>query len=176
MEKNFYLDCVKLHSVMTFNIYLKYHDVMLISMTRKKGFGVLCACVWLHSDHTVIQYVQKLKHKQRMFSLGIFIEGQKNNNHNFREEMNDILTIVCSENKACTDGNSTLYLRENKSPITNLFGHLNSKMFLFVTTKLKRVPAASAAILDYILINEINGSIGNGIIYFDISDHFPIFS
>nr|XP_027221625.1 uncharacterized protein LOC113813764 [Penaeus vannamei] len=130
-----------------------------------------------YSENAIESVFAEIKTPTKNVLVGEIYRRPKSNIHSFMEKLSDILTTACSENKLCIlAGDFNLDLLTCSTTMQEFVGLLNSKLFFCVTTKPTRVTATSATILDHIWTNEINRSKTNGIIYSDITDHFPIFS
>ena len=97
----------------------------------------------------------------------------------FNENFQEIVSKINSENKI------SYYLGDYNIDILNIDSHCETHTFtdnmfsyslLPIITKPTRVTASSATLIDNIFTSSVsNDQVFNGILYSDISDHFPIF-
>ena len=98
----------------------------------------------------------------------------------FNEHLSNILACIKSENKMAYisgDFNANLLNIDNHSATNEFLDLLFSHSFIPNITKPTRVTPKSATLIDNIFSNSLSNDnkILNGILYTDISDHFPIF-
>lgn len=92
--------------------------------------------------------------------------------------MNNTLELINKEGKTCYilgDFNINLFKGENHSPTEVFLNNLYANYFYPTISKLPRVTNKSASLIDNILTNSIQNMSNSGLLYTDISDHFPIF-
>ena len=97
----------------------------------------------------------------------------------FLDKLKGILDVVRNENKLCIisgDYNIDLLKAEVDNSVHDLIATFNTQLFFNTIVKPTRVTSTSATLIDHIWTNNFNNNIKNGIIYTDISDHFPVFS
>ena len=95
------------------------------------------------------------------------------------EKLNEIISGVTKGNKHCYitgDFNLDLLKHESHSVTAQFIESLFAFSFLPMITKLTRIAAHSATLIDNIFTNNTTVSSKNGLIISDISDHLPIFS
>ena len=97
----------------------------------------------------------------------------------FSEELNTICTRIKPERKICHmigDYNINLLNAESHPPTQDFLNSMYSNSLFPVITKPTRVTSSSATLIDNLFTNAIaNAQSFTGILYADVSDHFPIF-
>ena len=97
----------------------------------------------------------------------------------FNEELNTICTRIKPERKICHmigDYNINLLNAESHSLTQDFLNCMYSNSLFPVITKPTRVTSSSATLIDNLFTNVIaNAQSFTGILYADVSDHFPIF-
>lgn len=98
------------------------------------------------------------------------------------KDFNDMLLgsfdKIIKENKLCFilgDFNIDLFKNKLDNPIGDFLNTLYSNFFFPLINKSTRVTESSETLIDNILTNSLNGDIKSGVLYSDLSDHFPIF-
>ena len=97
----------------------------------------------------------------------------------FNSHMSDILVIINRERKAAYIGgdfNINLLNADSHIPSSEFLELVYSNLFLPIINRPTRVTHSTATIIDHIYCNNIKDcDIYQGILYTDISDHFPVF-
>ena len=111
--------------------------------------------------------------------VGIIYRPPNTDAQEFSAHISDILHKIRSENKLCYligDFNLNLLNCESHSPTAEFVEMMYSYMFFPLINKPTRVTHSSATIIDNIFTNDIeHQDFLPGILFTDISDHFPIF-
>lgn len=95
----------------------------------------------------------------------------------FNSTMENILESITHTNIPCyIMGNTNINLLNRNSKMFDFTHLLYSYLFFPTITKPTRINRTSASIIDHIWTNNMKNYVGSGIIYTQISDHFPIFS
>jgi len=110
--------------------------------------------------------------------VGMIYKRPKSNNQLFFDKLNEITTVLASENKRCyITGDFNINLLNSAMPASrNLSNLFHENMFYNCITKPTRVTDSSATLLDHIWTNDLAHNLDNTIIYSHISDHFPVLS
>ena len=97
----------------------------------------------------------------------------------FNSHMSDILVIIKRERKAAYitgDFNINPLNADSHIPSSEFLELMYSNLFLPIINRPTRVTHSTATIIDHIYCNNIKDcDIYQGILYTDISDHFPVF-
>ena len=111
--------------------------------------------------------------------MGFCTEGLIPTSTYFFTTYNYILSTIKEENKICYilgDYNLDLLKSETEVPVSDLLATSYSNLMFNTINKPTRVKSNSATIIDHIWTNNCFKNIKNGIVYSNISDHFPVFS
>ena len=98
---------------------------------------------------------------------------------NFFTKISNIVDTLRLENKViyiAGDFNVDLLKFRESNDATNLLTLFTANNFVCTIAHPTRVTATSATLIDHLWTNNGINLINNGIVYNDISDHFPIFS
>ena len=112
-----------------------------------------------------------------VYVIGQVYRRPHTNFRSFMEKMEMIIDKIKQEGKTCIllgDYNIDLFKAKNYS--RNLITMFNSKFYFNSITKPTRVTSKTATLIDHIWVNNLKDLIMSGILYFNLSDHFPIFS
>ena len=116
---------------------------------------------------------------ERDVIIGVIYRPPNTDVENFNDLLVDVLSKIKSENKSSYllgDYNINLLNCDNHTPTQNFIDNLYSNSFFPSITKPTRVTHKSATLIDNIFQNSLNNvTTLSGILYTDISDHFPIF-
>ena len=96
----------------------------------------------------------------------------------FIDLLSSTITLINKENKPSFllgDFNSDLLKYENQSLISDYLNLLYSSSFYPLIFKPTRVTASSATLIDNIFTNSLNSKTSSGILFTDITDHYPIY-
>ena len=113
------------------------------------------------------------------FLVGVVYRRPNTNPKEFLDKFQNILIILKAERKRCYvmgDFNLDLLKWDTSVPVNDLIAICHSKMFLNTISKPTRVTDTSATLIDHIWSNDSLQNIKNGILYTNISDHFPVFA
>lgn len=97
---------------------------------------------------------------------------------NCNQYFSSTLELINRENKVYNilgDFNINLFKKEIHSETDEVLNQLNANYFFPAITKPTRITDSSATLIDNILFNTLNCKTKSGILFTDISDHFPIF-
>ena len=163
---------------------------MFYNNTTRKSGGV-CMYVSNKYSKTFIRnyltlnktYIQSLfveiQHNEQNIIVGVIYRRPGTDLDSFYTNMNNILSIVKNENKLVyiTGDFNIDILKFNDSERILEFVNLFMSNNLFCTVVYPtRVSNTSTTLIDNIWTNDYNSLINSGIVYSQISDHFPIFS
>ena len=101
------------------------------------------------------------------------------NINNFNVHFNDLLRTISNERKKCilmADFNIYLLTNVTNNLTADFVHNMFANMFYQTISKPTRIAQQSAALIDNIITNIHEYPINSGILYDDISDHFPIFN
>ena len=111
--------------------------------------------------------------------VGLIYRPPDTNVNMFIESMNTVLSNIKSEGKVCYlmgDYNLNLLNADSHKPTQDFIDLLYSFNYIPLITKPTRVGPSSATLIDNIFTNNITSDkLVPGILYTDISDHFPVF-
>ena len=96
----------------------------------------------------------------------------------FNDTLGTILEMINTERKLCFllgDFNLDLFKCETQARTSDFLNILFSCSFYPLINKPTRVTKSSATLIDNIFTNSVNNTTKSGILFTDISDHFPIF-
>ena len=96
----------------------------------------------------------------------------------FNDSMATILNNIKAEGKFCYimgDFNLNLLNANSHNPTNDFIDLMYSYNFIPLINKPTRVGLNSATLIDNVFTNNLSNNILQGILYSDISDHFPIF-
>ena len=97
----------------------------------------------------------------------------------FNIQFNDLLRRILNERKKCilmADFNINLLKSDTNHQTTDFIHNIFANAFYPTISKPTRVTQQTATLIDNIITNIHEYSIQSGILYNDISDHFPIFT
>ena len=109
---------------------------------------------------------------------GVVYRPPNNNSDAFLAEYNKIISLISKENKLyyiMGDFNLNLLNSESHSPTGEFLDTMLSKMLFPLISKPSRITANTASLIDNIFTNDY-AQIKCGLLFTDISDHFPVFS
>lgn len=96
----------------------------------------------------------------------------------FNHSLSTTLDIINKEKKTCYllgDFNFNLLNKDSHSATNEFPNCLNTHFFFPTIRKPTRVTDRTATLIDNIIFNSLNYNTKSGVLYADISDHFPIF-
>ena len=110
--------------------------------------------------------------------IGIVYRKPSSNINDFTVSISNILHEILHENKLVyLMGDININLCHSSSKPVNEFLNMMSSFSLFpVIDKPTRITNNTSSVIDNIFTNDISSHIIPGVIYSDITDHFPIFS
>ena len=111
--------------------------------------------------------------------VGIIYRPPNSDMQCFNEKLLEILSLLKRENKSIYlmgDFNINLLETDNHLPSAEFIENMYSFGLFPLINKPTRVRNDTATLIDNIFSNNIDGNRTNGILYVDVSDHFPIFS
>lgn len=177
----------------TINLYeLPLYNSLHLTRKHKSGGGVV---LYIRNDYDYVQRADLSVNFQGTDTESIFIELTQSKNgrkiiigciyrppdsdlNNFNNSMASALDRITREGKMCYilgDYNINLFKSETHSSTQDFLNNLYSNYFYPIIHKPTRVTDRSATLIDNILTNSLNKVLQSGILYSDISDHFPIF-
>ena len=130
------------------------------------------------NDSTDTLFVELENQSGKNTIVGVIYKAPNSNSDVFITDLLDSLQKITSENKHCYltgDFNFDLLKHSNHGDTSKFLNTLLSHSFRPLITKPTRVTAHSCTCIDNIFSNVITSSIQSGILYSDVSDHFPIF-
>ena len=110
--------------------------------------------------------------------VGVLYRPPNTNIDKFNESCEHVLSVIYKENKYCYlmgDFNINLLNHESHQGTANFVEIFYANSFIPNINRPTRVTKHNATIIDNIFTNYINTSSKSGILYTDLSDHFPIF-
>lgn len=110
--------------------------------------------------------------------IGCIYRPPDSNINHFNDAFAASLDVIGKEGKLCFiqgDFNIDLVKSESHAPSTDFINLLYSSYFYPVITKPTRMTSSSATLIDNIVTNSIDYASKPGVLFCDISDHFPIF-
>lgn len=96
----------------------------------------------------------------------------------FNESLSSLLDLINKEDKLCYilgDFNINLFKSKLNTQTGDFLNILYSNYFFPLIHKSTRVKENSATLIDNILTNSLSEGMKSGVLYSDLSDHFPIF-
>ena len=96
----------------------------------------------------------------------------------FNNSLTISLELINKEKKMCHilgDFNINLFKSETHSPTEDFLNQLYSSYFYPTISKPTRITDKSATLIDNIQFNSLNYETKTGILFTEISDHFPVF-
>ena len=115
----------------------------------------------------------------RNYVVGVVYRPPNTNVDLFSDTLSNIITKIKSENKKCFimgDYNINLLNCDKHTPTEDFINMMFSSSFFPTINKPTRVSNTSATLIDNIFSNDSEAeSLFHGILYTDISDHYPIF-
>ena len=111
--------------------------------------------------------------------IGVIYKPPESNTDTFVAHFSDVLGIISKERKHCIlmgDFNLDLIKVDNNNQTKDFVHSLYTNAFYPTISKPTRVTEHSATLLDNIITNITGYSIKSGVLYNDISDHFPVFN
>lgn len=121
----------------------------------------------------------EIRNKGKNIVVGNIYRRPNTNPRQFLARLDDVLSGICAENKTCLlcgDFNIDLLKFETSGTARDLINSCQASHFFNVITKPTRVSDTSATLIDHIWCNKISTLLHSGIIYDDISDHFPVYA
>ena len=110
--------------------------------------------------------------------VGVVYRRPNTDEREFLDKFSNILMQLETRSKSCYimgDFNIDLF-KSNNNTVKSLLANCHSKLFFNTITKPTRVFGASATLIDHMWTNNASQNILNGILFTNISDHFPTFS
>ena len=133
----------------------------------------------LHIEGGEDLFVEVQNHNGKNFIVGVIYRPPNNNLDIFLEKLEEVLIKVTRENKEVYlmgDFNIDLLSTENNNTL-KLISILSSYAFSPHIGNPTRISNTSQTLIDNIFSNAIdNNNFTNGVLYYDISDHLPIFT
>ena len=125
-----------------------------------------------------IEFDKEVINRNSNMIVGVLYRPLGTDINDFIEEFGKICSKVRTERKICYstgDYNINLLNSENHVPTSEFFNKMYSFSLFPAITKPTRITSRSATLIDNIFCNTIfNKQSATGILYTDISDHFPI--
>ena len=110
--------------------------------------------------------------------VGVIYRSPNTDAELFNDRMLHLLHTIHQERKLCYlmgDYNLNLLNVGLHEPTNDFLNQMYSFSLIPVITKPTRITESSATLIDNIFTNDIKADVKSGILYTDISDHFPIF-
>ena len=133
-------------------------------------------------NHVTCQYeslfIETVMHDHKVV-IGVIYKPPESNTDTFVAHFSDVLGIISKERKHCIlmgDFNLDLIKVDNNNQTKDFVHSLYTNAFYPTISKPTRVTEHSATLLDNIITNITGYSIKSGVLYNDISDHFPVFN
>ena len=126
-----------------------------------------------------IEFDKQILNSDKNTIVGIIYRPPDTNIQTFIETLNDVLSKIKSERKLCYligDFNINLLNSDTHDQTSNFIDLLYSHSFFPLITKPTRVTESTSTLIDNIFINDISQTCTNGILYTDLTDHYPVFT
>jgi len=110
--------------------------------------------------------------------VGVIYRPPDSTVKDFNESLSSSLDLINKEDKFCYilgDFNINLFKNNLDTLTADFLNILYSSYFFLLIYKSTRVKENSATLIDNILTNNLNEGMKSGVLYLDLSDHFPIF-
>ena len=123
--------------------------------------------------------VQTLDKSEKHKLIGVVYRPPDTRVELFNDAISEVLSILKTENKKCYilgDFNLNLLNSDKHPPTDDFINIMFSYSFVPVINKPTRISNKSATLIDNIFVNDIDAAhFFHGILFTDISDHFPLF-
>ena len=132
----------------------------------------------LHIEGSEDLFIEMLNDKGKNVIVGVIYRPPNHNLDNFLSKLDEFLSIIAQENKEVYlmgDYNIDLLSTENNNTL-KLVSVLSSYAFTPHIHNPTRISITSRTLIDNIFSNVINKNVANGVLFYDILDHLPIFS
>ena len=130
----------------------------------------------LSVDGTENLFIEILNEKVQNIVVGLFYRPPNRSIDAFLDTFDECLDIVSQENKEIyLMGDFNINLLKTDNNTSKLISSLTTYSFHPHINKPTRISDTSKTLIDNIFSNVCNKNANNGIIYYDISDHLPIF-
>ena len=133
-------------------------------------------------NHVTCQYeslfIETVMHDHKVV-IGVIYKPPESTTDTFVAHFSDVLGIISKERKQCIlmgDFNLDLIKVDNNNQTKDFVHSLYTNAFYPTISKPTRVTEHSATLLDNIITNITGYCIKSGVLYNDISDHFPVFN
>ena len=116
---------------------------------------------------------------KKVFVIGTVYKPPDTNVHIFNEHFNDLLRRISKERKKCiimADFNIDLLKIYTNGQTTDFIHGMFASAFYPTISRPTRVTQQTATLIDNIITNMHEYPVTSGILYNDISDHFPVFN
>ena len=116
---------------------------------------------------------------KKVFVIGTVYKPPDTNVHIFNEHFNDLLRKISNERKKCiimADFNIDLLKIDTNGQTTDFIHGMFASAFYPTISRPTRVTQQTATLIDNIITNMHEYPVTSGILYNDISDHFPVFN
>jgi exonuclease III len=124
-------------------------------------------------------FIEIINPTRKNIIVGIVYRAPNNNSEAFITVRMDIMSHISQENKTCYilgDMNLNLVNNEVNASTGKFLDSMLSFMMLPLITKPSRNTANSATLIDNIFANDIEHVTTCGLLFTDITDHFPVFA
>ena len=124
-------------------------------------------------------FIEITRPKGKNIIVGVIYRPPNQPLNEFLAKNNESLGKISRENKICYymgDFNLNLINFQTHNQTGEFLDDMYSNMFLPLITRPSRITSHSATLIDNIFCNSFDGDSRNGLLFTDISDHFPIFS
>lgn len=131
----------------------------------------------LNTDYESL-FIEIDSEHQKSTIVGVIYRAPDRVTHPFQEHFSTCLDVINKEKKntfICGDFNLDLMNYKTHSATNEFLDVIYSSSFYPLIDKPTRVTTKSATLIDNIFTNVINPNITPGILFSDISDHFPVF-
>ena len=133
----------------------------------------------LHIEGAEDLFIEVLNDHSKNIIVGVIYRPPNNDLDSFLEKLEEVLDSITRENKdvyLMGDYNIDLLNTENSSTL-KLISTLSSYAFTSHISNPTRISNTSQTLIDNIFSNAVdNNNFTNGVLYYDISDHLPIFT
>ena len=133
----------------------------------------------LDNDSIDSLFIEIEEKDHRNVIIGVIYKPPNFNSGDFIDSLNTILSRIESEQKDCFllgDYNFDLMKYQTHGDTESFLNTMNTYCYRPLITKPTRVTSRTGTCIDNIFSNVLSDPVLPGILYTDISDHFPIFS